>query len=190
MIVLCDTCSILLLLRIAPDMFIDTRFECITIQDVRNEFFGTSKFKQKYSWRAQFKNKIQTLGTSLYETKEFNYYYRVIENMIDSFAYTYDKSRNYGLSSVDKRIAACVLANNFKISTSDMDLKDFLYNEFDIQNYSPLKLINLWLKKELIIWTDYHQAIIEDWFNCNEAPQPKKDIREFETLTNYKYIGP
>jgi len=179
-----------MLLRIAPEMFIDERYECITINDVRNEFFGTQKFKTKYHWRAQFKSKIQTLGTSLFETKKFNDYFSVIENMIAILTFKYDKNRDYGLSPVDKRIAACVLANNFKISTTDIDLMDFLFNEFDIQNTSPLKLINLWLKKGLITWTDYHQAIIEDWYLCNEAPQPKEDILEFEKITNYKYVGP
>lgn len=37
MFILCDTSSILMLLCIAPEMFIDERFECITIREVHDE---------------------------------------------------------------------------------------------------------------------------------------------------------
>jgi len=41
--ILCDTCSILMLIRIAPNMFIDKGFECVTIPDARKELFQTNK---------------------------------------------------------------------------------------------------------------------------------------------------
>lgn len=37
--ILCDTCTILMLIRIAPDMFIDGRYNCVTINEVRDEIF-------------------------------------------------------------------------------------------------------------------------------------------------------
>jgi len=32
MYILCDTCSVLMLIRIAPDMFCDDSYGCVTIQ--------------------------------------------------------------------------------------------------------------------------------------------------------------
>ena len=37
MFILSDTSSILMLMRIAPDMFVDERFECKTIRDIHDE---------------------------------------------------------------------------------------------------------------------------------------------------------
>jgi hypothetical protein len=45
MYILCDTCSVLMLIRIAPDMFRDDRYGCVTIQEVFQELFRTQKFK-------------------------------------------------------------------------------------------------------------------------------------------------
>jgi hypothetical protein len=50
MVILCDTSSILMLLRIAPDMFTDERYECKAIRDVHDEIVQTTKFKTKYPW--------------------------------------------------------------------------------------------------------------------------------------------
>ncbi|NQV19357.1 MAG: hypothetical protein HQ534_12545 [Armatimonadetes bacterium] len=46
--IICDTCSILMLIRIAPDMFIDSKYGCKTINEVRKEFISTTRFKEKY----------------------------------------------------------------------------------------------------------------------------------------------
>ncbi len=50
MYVLCDTSSVLMLLRIAPDIFVDERFECVTVKVVHDEIVGTTRFKSKYPW--------------------------------------------------------------------------------------------------------------------------------------------
>jgi hypothetical protein len=50
-------------------------------------------------------------------------------------------------------------------------------------------MINLWLNKGLISWDEKLQTILEDWTKCDEAPQPKTDIKEFKKLTSYKYLG-
>lgn len=39
MIVLCDTCSVLMVIRIAPDMFTDDRYGCATTVKVHDELF-------------------------------------------------------------------------------------------------------------------------------------------------------
>ena len=55
MYILCDTCSVLMLIRIAPDMFCDDRYECVTIQEMIQEMFRTQKFKMRYPWRTKYK---------------------------------------------------------------------------------------------------------------------------------------
>jgi len=60
--ILCDTCSILMLIRIVPEMFCDERFECVTIHEVIQEIFRTQKFKSRYPWRERYKPKIKALG--------------------------------------------------------------------------------------------------------------------------------
>lgn len=47
MIILCDTSSVVMLLRIAPEMFEDKRYGCVTIKEVYNELFATQKFKSR-----------------------------------------------------------------------------------------------------------------------------------------------
>ena len=57
--ILCDTCSVLMLIRIAPDMCMDEGFDCVTVQEVCEEIFRTQRFKTKYAWRSDYKNKIR-----------------------------------------------------------------------------------------------------------------------------------
>jgi hypothetical protein len=40
-----------MLIRIEPDMLTDSRYGCVTIRKVWEEFFQTQKFKSKYPWR-------------------------------------------------------------------------------------------------------------------------------------------
>ena len=53
-----------MLIRIAPDMFCDERYGCVTMQEVIKELFRTQKFKAKYPWRTRYKSKIKALGAS------------------------------------------------------------------------------------------------------------------------------
>lgn len=187
--ILCDTCSILMLIRIAPDMFIDKRFECLTIADVREELYQTQKFKSKYPWRLDFKNKIVTLGTTEVISGDFNLYLQAITSLIESGTINQRTQKFFNLSKVDKKFIACALAHNYEVTTTDNDLIDFLQQEFSKSNIAPLGLINSWLKNRLIEWSEQRQVIIEDWNRCNEARQPLSDIQEFENLTGYKYVG-
>ena len=91
------------------------------------------------------------------------------------------------MSGVDKRLAALVIANEYQSSTGDSDLRDFLFQEFEIPNISPLEIINDWLARELIKWDDDRQAVLEDWKRCNEHPQPKEHIKNFEVITGRAY---
>ena len=62
--ILCDTCSVLMLIRIAPDMFTDERFDCVTVQEVCEEIFRTQRFKTKYPWRSDYKDKIRPVQST------------------------------------------------------------------------------------------------------------------------------
>lgn len=190
MYILCDTCSVLMLLRIAPDMFTDERFECATIPEVRKEIFQTQKFKTKYPWRTQFKAKIKTLGSQYAQTEQFSLYLEVIKNLIESGSINQRTQKCFNLSRVDQIVAACVLANGYDLTTGDNDLIDFMKQEFSQENIFPLEVVNRWLRKGLIIWNSHFQTIIEDWDKSNENKQPPKAIKEFEKLTGYGYVGP
>jgi len=190
MCILCDTCSILMLIRIAPEMFMDERYECLTIVDVKDELFQTQKFKNKYPWRLDFKNRIKTLRTTEVISGDFDLYLQTITNLIESGIINHRTQKFFNLSRVDKKFIACALAHNYEVTTSDNDLIHFLQQEFSTTNITPLGLINRWLKNQLIEWNEQRQSIIEDWDKCNEARQPLSDIQEFENLTGYKYVGP
>lgn len=82
--ILCDTCSVLMLIRIAPEMFYDSRFECITIPEVFKELFQTQKFKTSYPWRREYKSKIKAIGTSEIEKGDFKLYLQSIKSIIQT----------------------------------------------------------------------------------------------------------
>ena len=188
--ILCDTCSILMLIRIAPEMFRDERFECITIQEVFQELFRTQKFKDRYPWRARYKTKIKPLGISKVKSGDFKLYLGAVKNIVNAGKINNRTDRYFNLSRVDQIIAACSIAHNFKLTTVDGDLVDFIIQEFAGQTISPLGIVNEWMEKGLIKWNDELQMIIEDWERCNESPQPKKEIKRFEKISGYKYVGP
>ena len=56
-------------------------------------------------------------------------------------------------------------------------------------NKSPLSILNEWIKKSLVIWNKDLQRIIEDWDKNGEPIQPIIDIKKFEKITGFKYLG-
>lgn len=190
MYILCDTCSVLMLIRIAPDMFRDDRYGCVTIQEVFQELFRTQKFKSRYPWRESYKNKIKTLGASRVKQGDYGLCLQTVRNLISTGKINKRTGHFFNLSSVDQKIAACSLAHNFTLTTVDDDLADFIRQEFSGSSISPLGIINDWLEKGLVKWGNNLQTIIEDWDKCNEHPQPKKEVKRFEKITDFKYSGP
>lgn len=181
-----------MLIRIVPDMFIDPKFECVTISDVVKEIFHTQKFINRYPWRTRYKSKIRPLGSAILKTNDFKLYYQVINNQINSGVINSKTNYNFDLSKVDQRIVACARANNFRITTGDKDLIEYYLQQFSNnpdEIITPLGMINICLKKGLISWDEKLQTILEDWNKCEEAPQPNKEIKKFEKLTGYKYLG-
>jgi len=184
--VLCDTCVVLMLLRIAPAMFADERFGCTTLGPVWTEFSETQKFRTKYPWRQQYEKHIVPVDNALLVQGEFS-------KKLDIVKVTESMHRNertglpYGLSRVDREVAAGVLCLNCDISTTDTNLREFLEQQFNVTNILPLALINRWLGDGLIDWDDPKQMVVQDWIASEEPRQSKAAIALFETLTNYSY---
>lgn len=188
MYILCDTCSVLMLLRINPEMFIDAKFNCFTTHDVLREINVTPKFRQQYSWKTQFKNKLRALGNSHFENEEFVKIKKTVD-IYCNIKLNEKENRFFNLSSVDKKIAACCIMLNYTIATEDKNLKTFLQQEFDIGNVSVLQIINDWIEQSLLTWDDTKQMLMSEWEKDGEAPQSLKEIKRFEKLTKYKYMG-
>jgi hypothetical protein len=189
MIILCDTCSILMVVRIAPDMFIDERFGCSTIPKVHDEIFRTQKFKTKYPWRDEYKSKIKTVGSGLIESDEFKMNLSIIHNLVEAGIENSETGLLVDLSLTDKHIIACAAVNQYDISSGDRNLVNFADQQFEITNIAPLTLVNQWLEEELIVWDDHLQMIMEDWERCGEMEQPIKEIGRFQALTKFRYVG-
>jgi len=187
--VLCDTCSVLMLIRIAPDMFVDERFDCVTVQEVCEEIFRTQKFKTKYPWRTNYKNKIRPHSALKNAGEDFERSLDVIRLLVDAGEVSLKTGKSFGLSFIDKKIAAYVTAYKLDISSTDNSLIDFLEQEFGKENRSPLALLNDWIKQGLIQWSEDMQRIIEDWDKNGEPVQPAKDKKNFFKLTGVKYAG-
>jgi hypothetical protein len=185
--ILCDTGSILMVIRIAPEMFTDPRYECKTISQVKEEIFTTRKFKDKYPWRDKYKNKIIAMGTTELNTANFQLYLSAINQLINNGKVSQTTGKLFDLSRVDKTVAASALAHNCAITTTDNALIDFMKQEFTTENITPLGLINEWLREGLIAWNTEKQGIIEDWERCRELIQQAEDIQEFERITGYDY---
>lgn len=184
--VLCDTCSVIMLLRIAPDMFTDTRFECVTLNAVNRELRQQHRFKTKYPWLADHVHKVRALPGTQVETGE---YQRTLDavRILRVTKRSQQDNRRFLLSPVDLEIAAAVIAHQYRFSTAERDLEEFIEQEFDIQNHHPLALVNDWIEKKLIIWGDAHHRVIEDWIAQNERRAPLLEIQRFEKLAKRKY---
>jgi hypothetical protein len=90
------------------------------------------------------------------------------------------------LSYVDRRVAATWLDRDLELCTAEHDLEDFMAQEFERDNVSPLQLVNDWLEGGLIEWTDERHAVIEEWVE-RERPQPRQQTRRFRKLTKRAY---
>lgn len=191
--ILCDTSVILMLIRIAPDMFLDSDYECCTIRPVRDELFRTQKFKTKYAWRNEYKTHIRCLPMEIAESEDTKRYLDAIHSLTSHGTMNETTGRDFGLSYVDKAFLSCALANGFRISTGEVEMKLFAAQEFGKQFkgwISPLGIINSWIKRTLIPWDDSHQNILREWEKDNEHAQPQRQKPIFKKLTRMKYPGP
>ena len=189
MIFLCDTCSVLMVVRIAPNMFLDERFECRTSSLVREEIFRKQKFKEKYPWRDAFKNKIVAVSDSELKGGVFGVVEKTINVLFDAGKINEKTKRCFDLGRVDRTLAAISVSKEWGFCSHDRDLVDFLEQEFDKPSVSPLALYNLWIERDVLKYSSEHATIMSDWKTCNERPQPTSEIRRFCMLTNQEYLG-
>jgi hypothetical protein len=179
-----------MLIRIAPDMFVDERFDCVTVQEVCEEIFRTQRFKTKYPWRTDYKDKIRPANHLKNKGNDFELSFEAINQLLDAGGMSSKTCKAFGLSFVDKKIVAYVTAYGLEISSTDNSLIDFIEQEFDKKNRSPLAILNDWIEKGLVQWNENTLRIIEDWDKNGEPIQPIKDKKDFLKLTGTKYKGP
>ncbi len=181
-----------MLLRIAPDMFIDDRYECVTIKDVHDEIIRTSKFKSKYPWTRELRSKIKPLSINASQNKTIDLYFSAISELINVGTLNKVTGRLFDLSFPDRKIAASTLALGYKITSGDAGLVAFCEQEFSNDfkgSVSPLAIINRWIERKTIVWDDRKQEYLADWAEKYEHRQPKKDKIAFRKLTGRKYEG-
>lgn len=181
-----------MLWRIAPDMFQDKRYDCVTINEVHDEIYQTQKFKDRYSWRIAYKSKIKTLPPSISNSPKVQEYLSAISAINEAGVIAVDSGRCLDLSRVDKKVLACSLANGYLISTTERAMILFAKQEFPTifkKAISPLEIINDWLKKRLIRWDKEKQTILGEWRGLNERPQPEFAKKFFVKLTKNLYVG-
>ncbi len=191
--ILFDTCSIIMVIRIAPEMLTNEKYGCFSIQEVREEIIRQQKFKDKYPWRHGFKDKIRCIPNSeIINNDLVNQYVDVVNLLIENNTINKKTGRLFDLSPVDRRFIACALSFGFQISTGDGDIKDIANQEFSKTfkgNISPLGMVNTWIRKSLINWSDELHGYVADWNRTGEAPQPRLQKREYRKLTGLKYPG-
>lgn len=171
-------------------MFTDERFDCVTVQEVCEEIFRTQRFKTKYPWRSSYKDKIRPSGSLKNRGENFEFHLDAVRRLVDAGGTSLKTGKAFGLSFADKKIAAYVTAYDLEISSTDISLIDFLEQEFDKKNRSPLAILNSWIKKDLIKPDEDVLRIVEDWDKTGEPVQPLKDKKDFLRLTGVKYMGP
>jgi hypothetical protein len=179
-----------MLLRIAPEMFVNDKFDCITLPEVKREITQTSKFKDRYSWRIKYKNKLKTIGMTEYDDEDFKLVNDTIKELLNACTINKSSGKIFDLSSEDIIVASYSVYRQCRITTGDKNLSEFVKQEFEIINYSALEVLNIWIKNKLITVDSKILSLIEEWKLMEEPPQPSHAIREFEKLTKLKYLGP
>jgi hypothetical protein len=190
--ILCDTSSVMMLIRITPNMFLDSKYRCVTLNLMRHEIFRNPKFKMKYPWRINFKTKIQGLPSSATDNADVNRYFGAINLLIGNITINAKTGRPFDLSYIDQRYLACALATGYRISTGDENLTLFALQEFGDEfhgNISPLGIINGWIRERLIEWNDQVHSYVADWKINNEHPQPQTQTGKFKKFTGRSYPG-
>jgi hypothetical protein len=192
MFILCDTSSILLLLRIAPDMFVDARYECCTIREIHDEIIRTTKFKSKYPWTRSMRPKLKPLTFSEEQKKSEEIFYSAISFLIRNGIVNKKTKRFFDLSREDMKVISNALALGYRISSGDNGLIEFAKQEFADEfagSVSALEVINIWIEKNIITWNQEKQNFLSDWKTQREVAQPPKAVSDFKRLTKMPYTG-
>jgi len=182
-VVLTDTNAVILLLRIAPEMFRDKRYNCVMPEYVYDEFVKKPEFKEKFPWRSQYKQFLKSEITIADACKHPQF-----KNTLNSVLHIAKARKNrenikYGISKKDQEIVSVAIVFNFNFCCADKNLSWFAQDEFDVKVFSPLSMINMWLEDGLIRWDDELQSLLLEW----NRSQPKSQISRFHELTGYDY---
>lgn len=187
MIVVNDTCAILMLVRICPDMFRDARFGCVMLQEAYAEYARSSRFKKQYPWREDFRKCLKSLPKSDLAEHGYDsvlgYVSAAAADVVDPVT---QKKYADELSPTDLKMIAASYSLDAELCSGDGALSRYAANDWERQVISPLALVNRWLSQKLLAWDDEKLRILEDWVRA-ERPQPKKDIVAFERLTGRRY---
>lgn len=181
-----------MLIRIAPNIFLNESFGCCTISAARDEIYRTQRFKQKYPWRDQFKDKIRCLSIDLAENEKVGLYFDAIKSLIYDGTISKKSGRDFDLSYRDMKFLSCAFGNGYRITTGDHDLRIFAIQEFkkEFKGWiSPLAMLNSWIRKGLVEWNEKVYNYLIDWKSNNEDPQPKIQRIKFKKLTGQHYPG-
>lgn len=182
--ILCDTCVVLMLIRIAPDMFIDSKYGCVTVHSVHDEIKRSSRFKTRYPWRDKYLPKIKP------KIREASY----IENKA-IIEYTKDA---YGLSKNDSIFALTAFEQQLRMATHDQDrsnnyrsslggLVKCCQDEYDLEVVSALDIVNEWIENQILTVDKQLIDILKDWEEMREAPMPQNAKKKFTQLTGIKF---
>ena len=188
MFILCDTSSILMLFRLAPDMFTSPAFECITLQEMHNELKRTPRFKDKYPWIKECLTQIKAQGLASYRNSPFPENLKLIDVYVSTKP-NEKTGRFFNLSYPDKIVITYAVTNGCRITTGDRALADFAMQEFEIENISALGLLNHWIEKGVITIDKSKLLLLEQWDTLDEPVQPAAEKLRFKKLTGYSYPG-
>ena len=197
MIIVADTCSLLLLLRLNPEMLTNRKFGCCTTQEVRDEIFRTARFAEKYPWRVNFRNKIQAVPQA--DVNRAPGYADAIWAVKVELEHIDPGEGSYNLSREDRSVI--VLAqilpelsiftiddpDDVALSTTDRRLREFAERKFEIVNIEPLDVLNSWLEAGIWRYDDQqHDSILQEW--ADHEPEPSIAAkRRFKKLTGQAF---
>ncbi len=173
-----------MLLRIAPTMFEEDVYGCQTIHNVWEEFIQNARIGRDYPWRAELKKHVKSIPQGQLETDSFCLLFKLV-NRLATQPNTRTGSK-FNLSHTDRRVATTCLDRHLELCTAEHELEDFMAQQFNRNNVSPLQLVNNWLERKLIDWDDERQSVIGEWC-LRERPQPVCQIQRFRELTGRVY---
>ncbi len=183
-IILCDTCVVLMLLRIAPNMFEDDKYNCVTVSSVHREIKQSSRFKKKYPWRDELVKRVKP------GLKEVRY---------DEYRINIEQDKDeYGLSTSDSIIALTAFENDCRLATHDQDrsnpnrsslggLVKCCEESYGIEVVTALDVLNEWVECGVIEVNSELLEILTDWSDTREVAMPKEAARKFEKITGIKF---
>jgi hypothetical protein len=99
--VLCKTCSVLMLISIAP---ICLRMSVLVALPFMREIFRTQRFKTKYPWRIDYKHKIRPSSFLKGTGDNFGFHFDLVTRLLDAGGINAKTGRAFVLSFVIKRL--------------------------------------------------------------------------------------